>query len=198
MEVQMKEKGVILPIFSLPSKYGIGDFGKEAYEFIDILSNNNIQYWEILPINACNKLPYSPISYYALNEEYISLDKLKEKGLINNPQERAKEDCVHYDNFKENHPITLTIVHKFREMGISLKTDNSESCSKTASIHQDGQKTVITYTFENTGSVNVGLNMHIGTCIITLLNGDVKGMYYTHPDRGRYGEIIAHKEKIVK
>ena len=62
----MKEKGILLPIFSLPSKYGIGDFGKEAYEFVDILSENGMQYWEILPINACNRLPYSPISYYAL------------------------------------------------------------------------------------------------------------------------------------
>ena len=61
----MKEKGILLPIFSLPSKYGIGDFGYEAYEFIDILSENNIKYWEVLPINECNKLPYSPISYYA-------------------------------------------------------------------------------------------------------------------------------------
>ena len=33
----MKEKGILLPIFSLPSKYGIGDFGNEAYEFIDII-----------------------------------------------------------------------------------------------------------------------------------------------------------------
>ena len=49
----MKEKGILLPIFSLPSKYGIGDFGKEAYEFIDILSENNMKYWQILPINAC-------------------------------------------------------------------------------------------------------------------------------------------------
>ena len=38
----MKEKGILLPIFSLPSKYGIGDFGNEAYEFIDILSENGI------------------------------------------------------------------------------------------------------------------------------------------------------------
>ena len=36
----MKLKGILLPIFSLPSKYGIGDFGKSAYEFIDILSKN--------------------------------------------------------------------------------------------------------------------------------------------------------------
>ena len=101
----MKEKGVILPIFSLPSKYGIGDFGNEAYEFINILSENNIQYWEILPINACNKLPYSPISYYALNEEYISLDKLKEKGLIKNPQERESSENAKYDNYKEKYYI---------------------------------------------------------------------------------------------
>ena len=38
----MKEKGILLPIFSLPSKYGIGDFGKEAYEFIDILYENGM------------------------------------------------------------------------------------------------------------------------------------------------------------
>ena len=101
----MKEKGVILPIFSLPSKYGIGDFGNEAFEFIDILSKNNVQYWEILPINACNKLPYSPISYYALNEQYISLDKLKEKGLIENPKERERSNIVQYDNYKEKYYI---------------------------------------------------------------------------------------------
>ena len=67
------EKGILLPIFSLPSKYGVGDFGKEAYEFIDILSENNIKYWEILPINDGGQYPYSPRSYYALNKTYISL-----------------------------------------------------------------------------------------------------------------------------
>lgn len=101
----MKEKGIILPIFSLPSKYGIGDFGNEAYEFIDILSNNNIKYWEILPINACRKLPYAPISYYALNEDYISPDKLQEKGLIKNPQQREISSKAIYDDYKEKYFI---------------------------------------------------------------------------------------------
>ena len=99
----MKEKGVILPIFSLPSKYGIGDFGYEAYEFIDILNENNIDYWEILPINACDRLPYSPLSYYALEEDYISLDKLKECGLIKDAEVRESNDRVIYDNFKEKY-----------------------------------------------------------------------------------------------
>ena len=96
----MKEKGILLPIFSLPSKYGIGDFGYEAYEFIDILSENGIKYWEILPINACNRLPYSPVSYYALEEDFISLDKLKEAGLIKDPEVRPVSDRAVYDDYK--------------------------------------------------------------------------------------------------
>ena len=99
----MKEKGVLLPIFSLSSKYGIGDFGYEAYQFIDILSENNIKYWEILPINECDKHPYSPVSYYALEEDYISLDKLKEEKLIQNTETRENKDRVIYDNFKEKY-----------------------------------------------------------------------------------------------
>lgn len=99
----MKDKGILLPIFSLPSKYGIGDFGKEAYEFIDILSTNNMKYWQILPINACKNLPYSPQSYYALNESYISLDLLKEEGLIEKAEMRENTDRVKYDNFKEKY-----------------------------------------------------------------------------------------------
>lgn len=99
----MKERGILLPIFSLPSKYGIGDFGNEAYEFIDILSENGMSYWEILPINACDRLPYSPLSYYALEEDYISLDKLKENGLIENIEQRESNNRVIYDNFKDKY-----------------------------------------------------------------------------------------------
>ena len=99
----MKERGILLPIFSLPSKYGIGDFGNEAYEFIDILSENGINYWEILPINACNRLPYSPLSYYALEEDYISIDKLMEHGLIEEVETRENRDRACYDDFKEKY-----------------------------------------------------------------------------------------------
>ncbi|MBR1540060.1 MAG: 4-alpha-glucanotransferase [Clostridia bacterium] len=99
----MKERGVLLPIFSLPSKYGIGDFGYEAYEFVDILSENGIEYWEILPINSCDGLPYSPISYYALNEEYISLDKLIEDKLIDSARKRSVKDRAIHSDFKEKY-----------------------------------------------------------------------------------------------
>ena len=99
----MKQRGILMPIFSLPSDYGIGDFGSSAYEFVDILNENGIEYWEILPINACERLPYSPISYYALDENYISLDKLKEMKLIDNVEKRPITDRAIYDDFKEKY-----------------------------------------------------------------------------------------------
>ncbi|MDD2355913.1 MAG: 4-alpha-glucanotransferase, partial [Lachnospiraceae bacterium] len=47
----MKRKcGVLLPVASLPSKYGIGCFSREAYDFIDFLSNAGQTYWQILPL----------------------------------------------------------------------------------------------------------------------------------------------------
>lgn len=138
----MKEKGILLPIFSLPSKYGIGDFGKEAYEFVDILSENGIKYWEILPINACNRSPYSPLSYYALEEDYISLDKLKEYNLIEEPETREVSDRVKYDGFKEKYfreaftnfvpsPgykefIKLEEINEYAEYVSSIKGDTKE------------------------------------------------------------------------
>ena len=90
-------------IFSLPSKYGIGDVGREAYEFIDILNENGIEYWEILPINEGGKYPYAPMSYYALNKNYISIDLLIEDNLIDEKNIKCKESSnkIIYDNYKD-------------------------------------------------------------------------------------------------
>lgn len=43
--------GVLMPISSLPSKYGIGSFGKAAHEFIDFLNATGQQCWQVLPLN---------------------------------------------------------------------------------------------------------------------------------------------------
>ena len=135
----MKEKGILLPIFSLPSKYGIGDFGNEAYEFIDILSENGIKYWEVLPINACRRLPYSPVSYYALNEDYISLDKLIEYGLIKNAETREQTDRAVYDNFKEKYYIEAFI--NFRKTkGYKEFIANKEIVKYSEFMHKKNKK----------------------------------------------------------
>ena len=46
----MRASGILLPISSLPGKYGIGSFSKEAYEFVDFLKETHQKYWQILPI----------------------------------------------------------------------------------------------------------------------------------------------------
>ncbi len=48
----MRECGVLLPIFSLPGKYGIGCFSKEAYRFVDFLVSAGQSLWQILPIGT--------------------------------------------------------------------------------------------------------------------------------------------------
>ena len=56
----MRECGMLLPIASLPSRYGIGAFSKEAYDFIDKLKAAGQQYWQILPFSFWTKqLPLS-------------------------------------------------------------------------------------------------------------------------------------------
>ena len=98
----MRLKGILLPIFSLPSNYGIGDFGKSAYKFIDILSKNKIDYWNILPIYDTNgNAFYSPNTFYALFTLYISLDDLYERGLIKKPKKYNDTGRIDYDKVYE-------------------------------------------------------------------------------------------------
>lgn len=79
-----RSSGVLLHISSLPSKYGIGTFGVEAYKFVDFLSASKVKVWQILPlgITSYGDSPYQSPSAFALNYNFIDLDILKEKGLI--------------------------------------------------------------------------------------------------------------------
>lgn len=80
----VRASGVLLPIFSLPSKYGIGTLGKAAYEFIDILKESKQSYWQVLPINTTGfgNSPYSSISSFSGNPLFIDLDELSKEGLL--------------------------------------------------------------------------------------------------------------------
>lgn len=82
----MKRKsGVLLPVFSLPSEYGIGDFGKECYKFIDFLKKTGQRVWQILPLvqTGYGNSPYSSVSSESFNPYFISPELLEEQGLLN-------------------------------------------------------------------------------------------------------------------
>ncbi|MCM1211213.1 MAG: 4-alpha-glucanotransferase [Blautia sp.] len=89
----MRKSGVLLPVSSIPSKYGIGTFSKQAYEFIDLLSQAGQTYWQILPLGPTGygDSPYQSFSTFAGNPYYIDLETLIEEGLL------TKKDCDQYD-----------------------------------------------------------------------------------------------------
>ena len=80
----MRESGVLLPIFSLPSRFGIGCFSKEAYEFVDQLEKAGQSRWQILPLGPTGygDSPYQSFSTFAGNPYFIDLDTLCEEGLL--------------------------------------------------------------------------------------------------------------------
>ena len=78
MALTGRESGILFPIFSIPSKFGIGSFSKEAYEFVDFLSGAGQGYWQILPLGPTGygNSPYQPFSAFAGNSYFISPEKL--------------------------------------------------------------------------------------------------------------------------
>ena len=80
----MRSAGILYPIFSLSSKYGIGTLSKEAYEFVDFLKEAGQTYWQILPVGPTGfgDSPYQPVSCFAGNPYFIDLEDLMNQGLL--------------------------------------------------------------------------------------------------------------------
>lgn len=85
----MRKGGVLLPVSSIPSKYGIGTFSKQAYEFVDFLERAGQSFWQILPLGPTGygDSPYQSFSTFAGNPYYIDLEELIKKGWL------TKEEC---------------------------------------------------------------------------------------------------------
>src|SRR5919198_3039971 len=76
--------GILLHPISLPSRGGIGDFGPEAYKFLDFLATARQGLWQVLPLGppANGNSPYSSTSAFAGNPLLISLERLADHGWI--------------------------------------------------------------------------------------------------------------------
>lgn len=85
-ETQKRGCGILLHISSLPSVYGIGDFGEGAYRFVDFLAETRQSFWQILPLSPVSSVmsnsPYSSFSAFAGNYLFINPDLLAKEGFI--------------------------------------------------------------------------------------------------------------------
>ncbi len=86
---KMRRCGVLLPVSSLPGGYGIGDFGRSAYEFVDSLVRAGQSFWQILPLGPTSygDSPYQSFSTFAGNPYFISLEELIREGVL------TEEEC---------------------------------------------------------------------------------------------------------
>ena len=78
----MKRSGVLMPIFSLPSPYGIGTVGRGAYEFADYIKKSGAEIWQVLPVGPTGygNSPYQSFSSFAGNPYFIDPDMLCERS----------------------------------------------------------------------------------------------------------------------
>ena len=89
MKKKQRTAGILLPISSLPSAYGIGTMGEEAYAFVDFLKKAGQTYWQILPVGPTSfgDSPYQSFSTFAGNPYFIDLKQLVSAGYL------TRQDC---------------------------------------------------------------------------------------------------------
>ncbi len=111
--------GILMAITSLPSDYGIGTIGKEAYKFADFLKAAGQSYWQILPVGPISygDSPYQSFSTYAGNPYLIDLDMLAEEGLLKKSDYRSLDwgsdpERVDYGKIYENRFNVLRIAYE--------------------------------------------------------------------------------------
>ncbi|SET10373.1 4-alpha-glucanotransferase [Natronincola peptidivorans] len=118
-----RSSGILMHITSLPSPYGIGTFGEEAYRFVDFLEEAGQKYWQLLPIGATGfgDSPYQSFSNFAGNPYFIDLDFLVEEGLLEKSDFGdldfgSDSEKVDYEKiFKNKLPVLKIAFHRGKE-----------------------------------------------------------------------------------
>lgn len=97
----MRKQGVLMPVTSIPSRYGIGTFGIESYRFVDFLEKAGQKLWQILPLGPTGygDSPYQSFSTFAGNPYLIDLEFLIEDGYL------TREECDSYDFGDDPHYV---------------------------------------------------------------------------------------------
>ena len=134
-----RSSGILLHITSLPSPFGIGDMGGEAFKFIDFLAETEQTYWQVLPLNPISLIsgssPYASFSAFAGNtllispEGLLQMDLLQQDDIDNYPQ--LAEDSVNYGRvLTEKKHLYGKAFHQFMEHPEKYRHDYSEFCQQ--------------------------------------------------------------------
>jgi 4-alpha-glucanotransferase len=121
-EMSKRGSGILLHITSLPSAYGIGDFGPGAYQFADALAEGRQRFWQVLPLNptstALGNSPYSSYAAFAGNPLLISPDLLVAEGLL------RESDVADHPPFSDAH-VDYNAVSEYKGRILRLAYQNA-------------------------------------------------------------------------
>ena len=102
--------GILMPVFSLPSSYGIGTLGAEAFDFVDFLAQAGMHYWQVLPMGPTGygDSPYQTFSTFAGNPYLIDLELLIDDGFL------TKKDVARVRFCESEQKIDYYLLYKNR------------------------------------------------------------------------------------
>ena len=138
-----RKSGILMPISSLPSKYGIGGFGKSAYDFVRFLHDTNTKCWQVLPLNptAYGDSPYQSPASMAGNPYFIDPEILTDKGLLTKLELKAathNTKRVDYGWLFENrYPVLKKAYSRFSSLGGHKSTEYKKFVRQNASWLSD-------------------------------------------------------------
>lgn len=132
-----RSAGILMPVSSLPSPYGIGTFGKSAYEFVDCLADARQKYWQVLPLGPTSfgDSPYASFSAFAGNPYFIDLEVLIDEGLL-------KRDYVESFmwNMEENHvDYGLMYKSRFKVLRVAYEKSNYQGSDNYREFLEDNK-----------------------------------------------------------
>lgn len=108
---RQREAGILMPVSSLPSAYGIGSLGQEAKNWIDFLHDAGQGYWQVLPLGPTSygDSPYQSFSAFAGNPYFIDLDLLCAKGLL------TQQECEGIQWAQKSDKVDYATLFNYRE-----------------------------------------------------------------------------------
>lgn len=139
----MRKAGILMPITSLPSPYGIGTMGEAAREFVRFLHKAGQSYWQILPIcpTSYGDSPYQSFSSYAGNPYMIDLDELSEAGLL----EKDEYKNIDWDSNPEKADYGLLYNRRFGVLRKAAKTAEEKYQTELTEFRKENHKWLSDY-----------------------------------------------------
>ena len=131
----MRASGILLPISSLPSEYGIGSFDRSAFDFVDTLVKAGQSFWQILPMGPTGygDSPYQSFSTFAGNPYFISLEELVREGYLTQEDldKSGLEDEGKYVNYERLYEKRFPILRRaYKNSGIRENSEFQEFVEK--------------------------------------------------------------------